>query len=716
LNQVCFSVTIRTLSFQEYPLNTDAAGNAPPDAFGPFRVLHQIGAGALGPVFRAYQPEQDRLVAVKLFRIDLPPERTYQLVVQLERLIAADLTHAGIAAPLATGISDLAAYLAMDFVAADSLDIVIRDQQLSAPADVVRVASQLASALDLAAAIDITHGALHPRDVLLSTDDARMTGIGIARALEEVGSSAPIRRPYTAPERTSGAAWDRRADVFSLAALVFELLTRRRISGPGDQPLDSFAGVRGVTADALNRVFDRGLAEQPGDRFATAGDFAKALQAAVERKRSVAGRVGPTVRAPIPTPIVEPMSTPAQPDELPLFTDSLLGEKPDSASDVPPPPILDVSHEALSPDLSFRDAPLSMVESMHEPDRSSMVDHVIDDFHPARHDASESRLSIDDFTEAMHDRSNQQHDDSLPVEPHAEAPRETAPKRRERDFDLDEGFAREAAEMTSRPAPFESMDSAPGRSSSGVWPLMLALVVGIALGFGMAMLMLGRDRVPPVPQQAIVAPSGGRAAAEVRDEPIREVTEQTVATPPKPAAPVPAEPSAPASVARPGAPTPVKPSDSTGRIDNVPPPQGRTPVVPGTTPAPSKATVPPTKPATSLTKPVASATKPSGTATKAAAAPAPGRGASKAVAATPAKPATPPPVKTAAGSLVVDSRPAGAAVFLDGRRVGTTPLVLDTLKVGDYTIGLDITGYKRWASTVKVTSGERSRVAASLER
>ena len=45
------------------------------DAFGPFRVLHQIGAGALGPVFRAYDPEQDRLVAVKLFRLDLSPER-----------------------------------------------------------------------------------------------------------------------------------------------------------------------------------------------------------------------------------------------------------------------------------------------------------------------------------------------------------------------------------------------------------------------------------------------------------------------------------------------------------------------------------------------------------------------------------------------------------------------------------------------------------------
>ena len=703
------------LPSRRYPLNTDAAGNAPPDAFGPFRVLHQIGAGALGPVFRAYQPEQDRLVAVKLFRIDLAPERAHQLVVQLERLIAADLSHAGIAAPLATGISDVAPYLAMDFVAADSLDIVIRDQQLSAPADVVRVALQLASALDLAAAIDITHGTLHPRDVLLSADDARMTGIGIARALEEAGFSAPIRRPYTAPERTSGARWDRRADVFSLAALVFELLTRRRISGPGDQPSDSFAGVAGVSADTLDKVFDRALAEQPGDRFATAGDFAKAFQAAVERKRSVAGRVGPTVRAPAPEPPAEPPSTPLPADELPLFTDSLLGAKVESAFDAAPPPIVDVSHEALASDLSFRDAPLSMVESLHEPERSSGVDHGVDDIHRAGHDASGHRLSIEDFTEVLHDAPTPPNLDSLEG-PHADRPREVARKRRDPDFDIEEVFAREAAEVPSRPAPFESVDAASARSSSGVWPLMLALVVGIALGFGMAMLLLGRDRVPPAPQQATTSTGTGRGSTEVRDEPIREVTEQTVATPPKPSAPSPTPASAPPTVTKPSAPIPGKVGDQSN-VDRVSPPQARTPVPAAkATPTPSKAAATPTKPAASATKPPVSAAKQPAVGTKAAATPTPGRGASKAVAAAPTKPATQPPVKPPAGSLVVDSRPAGAEVFLDGRRVGTTPLVLDTLKVGQYTIGLDITGYKRWASTVKITSGERSRVAASLER
>ncbi|MBP8273879.1 MAG: hypothetical protein KAY59_05575, partial [Acidobacteria bacterium] len=51
----------------------------PPPAFGPYRVLHQIGSGVLGPVFRTYDPQADRLVAVKAFRLDLLPEDVARL-------------------------------------------------------------------------------------------------------------------------------------------------------------------------------------------------------------------------------------------------------------------------------------------------------------------------------------------------------------------------------------------------------------------------------------------------------------------------------------------------------------------------------------------------------------------------------------------------------------------------------------------------------------
>src|SRR5947207_15245630 len=100
------------LPLRSFPLQTEAAGPAPDDAFGPFRVLHQIGAGVLGPVFRTYDPEHDRLAAVKWFRLDVPPQRVHQLVAEFEKLIAAELSHPAIAAPILTGIVGTNAFLA----------------------------------------------------------------------------------------------------------------------------------------------------------------------------------------------------------------------------------------------------------------------------------------------------------------------------------------------------------------------------------------------------------------------------------------------------------------------------------------------------------------------------------------------------------------------------------------------------------------------------
>ena len=264
-------------------LHTDASGPAPPDAFGPFRVLHQIGVGVLGPVFRAYQPDPGRLVAVKQFRLDLPPETAHRFVAALDRVIAADLTHQGIATPLAAGLIDVSPFLAQDFVAAESFDVVIRDYGPAAVTEALRIATQVGGALDFAAAANVFHGALHPRDVLVSTEDTRVTGLGLAQALEGLGVAAPIRRPYTAPERVAGSAWDRSADVFSLAALVVEMLVGRRLVGVGREAAETVTPIEGADIDRLRAVFARALAEDPTERFDTALGFADALHAAVNQ-------------------------------------------------------------------------------------------------------------------------------------------------------------------------------------------------------------------------------------------------------------------------------------------------------------------------------------------------------------------------------------------------------------------------------------------------
>ncbi len=260
-------------------LHTDASGTAPPDAFGPFRVLHQIGAGTLGPIFRAYQPDPGRLVAVKQFRLGFSPESASRFVAALERIVAADLTHTGIAAPIAAGAIDTTPYLALDFVAADSLDVVIREYGPLPIGDVLRFTRQLGRALDVAAGAGVLHGALHPRDLLMTADDVRITGLGIAAALEEVGMIAPIRRPYSAPERSGGGSWDRRADVFSLAALTYEMLFGRAIVGVGADAADGITTIDGADSEALHMLFSKALAADPMQRIGTASAFVTDLRA-----------------------------------------------------------------------------------------------------------------------------------------------------------------------------------------------------------------------------------------------------------------------------------------------------------------------------------------------------------------------------------------------------------------------------------------------------
>src|SRR5262249_12961928 len=172
------------------------------------------------------------------------------------------------------------AYLVQDFVDAQSLDLAVREFGPAPGAHAVRVAAQLAGALDFAAAVNVTHGALHPRDVLLSASDVRITGIGVSRALEAVGVTPPVRRPYTAPERLEAGQWDRRADIFSLAALVHELLWARRIGLAGNEVTTTIGPTAGSDLGALRAAFARALAADPAARFSTALEFADALSQA----------------------------------------------------------------------------------------------------------------------------------------------------------------------------------------------------------------------------------------------------------------------------------------------------------------------------------------------------------------------------------------------------------------------------------------------------
>jgi len=636
-------------------LHTEPAGALFPDAFGPFRVLHQIGAGALGPVFRAYEPDQDRLVAVKWFRLDIPPEQTHRLVAEFEKLIAADLTHPGVAAPIAAGISGASAYFAQDFVAADSLDLVVRDHGAMAPRDALRVAIQLGAALDFAAAVDVAHGALHPRDVLISADDTRVIGLGVAAALERVGVATPVRRPYTAPERTAPGPWDRRADVFAIAMLIYELLLGKRATAIGDRAAEAVAVLPGADGPALRSVFACALAEDPAKRFATALGFAEALKEALAADVVETARPGAAGRA--------------------------------RARSVSPGPRAAVAATPLLSDLPFESGaaladPVSLIEA------AGRADVVVPDLHlhvPAA-EVERTPRSI-----AALARPAIEVDAPLPKAP-APAPQAPALVERVR-IDVDKPLDKDDA-------PVEDLhEGALATTRSAVWPLMLALgvglVVGFAGGFGVAtrsrLTMTGTsDGAPPA---ASAAPAGAPAA------------------PVPAAAPEPGSQPGPTATANPGAGPPRSGASpalqsagaaaASGRVTIRSAPAGAHVFVDGRDEGMAPATVRDLSFGTHVVRVAREGYAPE----------------ERRIALSEAH---------AAQSLTVELAPSRdgqnreAAI---GREAGqgrqgppAAPLVIESVSIGEHSVGITRDGYTRWVTAVTVTGGDRARVTASLER
>src|SRR5688500_551784 len=139
-----------------------------------------------------------------------------------------------------------------------------------APAPITTVLpfiTQLAGAIDFARVAGIGHGALHPRDVFVTPDEARATGFGVVEALERVGLRAPVRRPYSAPERIAEGTWGAEADVFSLAAIAYELLTARRPAGTGSQIGGTNGSPGGDLDSRIEAVLVRAMDDHPAARF-----------------------------------------------------------------------------------------------------------------------------------------------------------------------------------------------------------------------------------------------------------------------------------------------------------------------------------------------------------------------------------------------------------------------------------------------------------------
>jgi len=259
---------------------------------GPYEILSALGAGGMGEVYRARDTRLERDVAIKVlpepFAAD--PDRLRRF--ELEARAIAALNH-----PHICQLHDIGpGYLVLEYIEGQPL----RGAMAVEPA--LALALQMVSALEAAHRRGILHRDLKPGNIMVTREGtAKLLDFGLARF---VGMDADATRTeegmvvgtaaYMSPEQAQGQPLDARSDVFSLGAVLYEMLSGSRAFG-GSSAADALSRVlrddpRPLDAPpALERVVRRCLAKQPGQRFQTMSDLRAALeQAAAEASKPAA--------------------------------------------------------------------------------------------------------------------------------------------------------------------------------------------------------------------------------------------------------------------------------------------------------------------------------------------------------------------------------------------------------------------------------------------
>ena len=230
-------------------------------------IERELGSGGMACVYLATDIKHGRQVAIKMLHRELLPTlATARFLSEIR--ITAGLAHPHILPLLDSGTSDGTLYFVMPYVAGETVRALLeRDHRLEVR-QAVRIASEVADALDYAHRMGVVHRDIKPENILLEDGHAVVADFGIARALDasrtsltEAGTVVGSRN-YMSPEQACGIGnVDARSDVYSLGCVLREML----------------GGIGVEIAEPLERTIARATAAEPSERFLTAGEFRAAL-------------------------------------------------------------------------------------------------------------------------------------------------------------------------------------------------------------------------------------------------------------------------------------------------------------------------------------------------------------------------------------------------------------------------------------------------------
>ncbi|HYI14425.1 MAG TPA: protein kinase, partial [Thermomicrobiales bacterium] len=293
-----------------------------PRRIGSYEILALLGDGGSGPVYHGLHTQLARPAAIKVLRDDLAQDANVVRRFQREARIAAQLHHPNIVEIYDTGERDGFYYIARGLVDGRSLRQLL-DERRPAFGESVRIARQIAEALDHAHERGVIHRDLNPGGIIIDRrGQVTVVDFGIAGAVEDLipvtgdttTMSSWFETPaYVAPEQATGQPAVPASDIYALGAIVYEMLTGEPPFSGAD-PQELLASLLRETPplpsernpalpDGVDDVIMRALAKSPTDRYPLAADFISELTRVLGTGELQRGRIGipPIVLAPLPS-------------------------------------------------------------------------------------------------------------------------------------------------------------------------------------------------------------------------------------------------------------------------------------------------------------------------------------------------------------------------------------------------------------------------------
>ncbi|HEX8854694.1 MAG TPA: serine/threonine-protein kinase [Thermoleophilaceae bacterium] len=271
---------------------------------GRYRIEAEAGRGGMGVVYRARDPQLDRVVALKVIAPELASDSTFRARFARESQVTAGLDHPNVIPVYDAGEDDGRLFIAMRFVEGTDLQRVLRERGALEPALAVELISQAASALDAAHARGLVHRDVKPANLLIAGEErphVYLTDFGLAK---RDGSSGQLTSTggwlgtpdYSSPEQGEGRELGPASDVYSLGCVLYAALTGAAPFADVPRAGKGWAHMnerpprlrdrRPELPAALEPVLARALAKDSRDRHHSAGELARAAQAAIAGGRT----------------------------------------------------------------------------------------------------------------------------------------------------------------------------------------------------------------------------------------------------------------------------------------------------------------------------------------------------------------------------------------------------------------------------------------------